>query len=134
MTRTQVYRKWAAMKQRCLNKNASKYRLYGGRGIGICARWMGFEAFFADMGHPPTRKHELDRIDNNGDYTPENCRWATRSQQVRNTRVTKLSEALAAELRAYVAAGGRVTDWAKERGVNRQTAYNVTKPSGGAWA
>lgn len=83
------------------------------------------------MGLKPSPKHEIDRIDNDGDYEPGNCQWATRSQQVRNTRVTKLSEALVSDLRAWVKAGGQVRQWAADHGIKEQTAYNVT--SRGAW-
>lgn len=120
------------MRQRCQNPNADKFKHYGGRGIRVCDRWQSFENFFADMGHPPTPKHELDRMDNEGHYEPGNVRWATRKQQVRNTRVTKLSEALVTDLRAHVASGGRTMDWARTNGINPQTAYNVA--TRGAWA
>lgn len=75
------------MIQRCENVNRHKYRLYGGRGITVCARWRhSFLAFRADIGErPPGRT--LDRINNNGNYEPSNCRWATAVQQRRNRRV-----------------------------------------------
>jgi len=79
------------MKRRCLNPNASQFALYGGRGITICQRWVGsFEAFLADMGEKPSRGHSLDRIDNDGPYSPGNCRWATAKDQVANSRMAKL--------------------------------------------
>lgn len=80
------YRSWFSMQDRCLNKNNSDYRRYGGRGIGICNRWVNqFPNFIDDMGAKPSREYSLDRIDNDGDYGPENCRWATNEQQSRNT-------------------------------------------------
>ena len=84
--RTKVYRIWAGMKNRCLNPNAEKYHLWGGRGITVCERWMKFENFLEDMGEPPSIYHSIDRIENNKGYYKENCRWATSKEQCRNTR------------------------------------------------
>jgi hypothetical protein len=79
------YQVWVAMRQRCLNRKCRAYGRYGGRGITICARWLeSFEAFLADVGRKPSARHSLDRINNNGDYEPSNCRWATPAQQNRN--------------------------------------------------
>lgn len=82
---TRTYLTWENMKQRCLNPKYTHYSSYGGRGIRICKRWYRFTNFLEDMGIRPKNK-TLDRINNNGDYKPSNCRWATKLQQMNNTR------------------------------------------------
>lgn len=87
---TKAYTAWHGMIQRCTNNKSRKYDSYGGRGILVCDRWLVFENFISDMGNPPTGNCSIDRVDNNGDYCPENCRWATIKQQARNTRRNRL--------------------------------------------
>lgn len=78
---------WSGMIARCENPNVAKYESYGGRGVKVCARWRkSYAAFLADMGRRPSKRHSIDRINNDGDYEPTNCRWATASQQMRNRR------------------------------------------------
>lgn len=86
LTGTPEYRSWQAMFKRCDNPNSEAYHHYGGRGIGICERWKEFTNFLADMGHRPSMQHSLDRKDNDGNYEPGNCRWATKEEQARNQR------------------------------------------------
>jgi hypothetical protein len=81
------YNSWSAMLQRCYYKKNRHYKDYGARGIKVCARWRkSYPAFLKDMGRRPSPEHSLDRIDNDGNYTPHNCRWATASQQQTNKR------------------------------------------------
>lgn len=84
--RSPEFRAWVAMKQRCENPNVPHFDTWGGRGIGVCARWADFPTFLADMGPRPSAKHSLDRIDPNGNYEPGNCRWTTKDVQQHNVR------------------------------------------------
>lgn len=90
LSRHPLYESWKQMRQRCTNVNSINFPNYGGRGIRVCARWArSFKLFLKDMGEKPGPEYTLDRIDVNGNYTPENCRWATPEQQRFNKRNTR---------------------------------------------
>lgn len=131
------YNRWKAMRSRCYYRKGSGYANYGGRGIKVCDRWNGpdgFPNFLADMGPMPSTRHTLDRIDNDGDYCPENCRWTTRKQQLRNTRINRLvtyngeTKPLAEWIEA-LGLNGKMVRTRIERGWSPDEAFNT--PPGG---
>ena len=88
---TPEFTAWMGMINRCTNPGSTDFQNYGGRGIKVCDRWRNnFSAFLADLGQKPSGRHSLDRVDTNGNYEPENCRWATPSEQARNRRSNRL--------------------------------------------
>jgi hypothetical protein len=111
MSRRPVYITWCAMKDRCYNPRNKKYGDYGGRGIYVCDRWRdSFENFLEDMGERPFPRAELDRLDNDGPYSPDNCKWATRRENMAHTRCSP----------TLTARGQTKTlqQWSAESGVN----------------
>lgn len=117
------YMAWVAIKRRCYNPKAKQYPNYGGRGITITDRWLGkdgFVNFISDLGKKPTPAHSLDRYpDNNGNYEPSNCRWATHIEQQRNKRDNHLLE--------YNGEKMVLLDWAKKLNVERYFIYHHLK-------
>jgi hypothetical protein len=106
---------WRGMRSRCLCKSDASFKNYGGRGIRICRRWDQFENFLSDMGERPVGM-TLDRIDANGDYTPENCRWATGSQQAANKREKQGLGMLVFNGKTQTA-----SEWVREYGLGQNT-------------
>lgn len=111
---TSEYVAWRGMLARCFNKNSPNYKNYGGRGITVCADWLKFENFISDMGNKPTVEHSIDRYPNvNGNYQPDNCRWATNAEQQRNRRSNVKF--------TYKGKTQCLTEWAEEYGMSRKT-------------
>lgn len=80
-----MYERWLSMKKRCYYGKSRSYKYYGGKGVKVCERWHDFANFYADMGDPPTPRHEVDRIDEDGDYCPDNCRWLAKADNVKRS-------------------------------------------------
>ncbi len=115
-TKTSIYHIWISMKARCNNKMYIDYKNYGGRGISVCDRWLhSFENFYEDMGPKPTNKHTIDRINNNGNYEPRNCRWITRLDQANNKRSNIII--------TYKNKTQSLAHWCRELGLKYSTTY-----------
>lgn len=113
MTNTKEFFAWRGILSRCNNPNDAAYPDYGGRGITVCNHWLEFKNFFEDMGYAPTKNHSIDRIENGKGYYKENCRWATKKIQSRNTRQNNIIE--------YNGIKKCVAEWAEEKGLTYQT-------------
>ena len=113
---TPTYLSWASMKRRCYDKNFKQYKDYGGRGVTVCDRWLeSIENFIEDMGERP-EGCTLDRIDTDGNYCKENCKWSTKSEQVRNRRAN-FNITIDGETKC-------LEDWCIQYGINRSTVYS----------
>lgn len=108
MAKTPIYNAWWNMRERCRDPKRKDWKSYGGRGITVCERWKEFPNFLADMGERPSPAHSIDRIDNNGNYEPGNCRWATAWEQRNNMTMNRRIKIDFCELTA--------AQWARERG------------------
>ena len=122
MTRTRLYKIWDGMKNRCLTKTSNTYKKYGAKGITICDRWRDFKNFYDDMGHPPTDKHTIDRIDPYGNYEPSNCRWALMKAQ-QNNRTNN-------HLLTCNGVTKTLQQWADETGIHYKTILSRINRSG----
>lgn len=111
-SKTPEYSSWRSMRERCQNPNSKYYPRYGGCGIVICERWQTFENFREDMGLRPSLKHTIDRYPNNdGNYEPGNCRWATKKEQSRNTKTNRRL--------TYNGETKCVVEWAEQLGMSK---------------
>jgi hypothetical protein len=119
--RSGTYVSWQGMQARCFNGNTPGYANYGGRGITVCDRWRNFPEFLADMGERPAGT-AIERIDNDGNYEPGNCRWAPREEQQQNTRRTRLDRTLVDMIRASPKS---IATLASELDVSRTTVRNA---------
>lgn len=126
-SRTPEYSVFQGMMTRCYNAKSISYSRYGGRGISVADRWFGqcgFDNFLDDMGPRPSPDHSIERIDNDGDYCPENCRWATRDEQAANKR-----HVTGSRQRRVISHGGKsacLSEWARILGVSRKKiAYRL---------
>lgn len=119
------YQTWAGMRKRCLQPNCKAWPNYGGRGIRISPRWDSFENFLADVGPKPSPAHSLDRIDVNGNYEPGNVRWATKVEQARNTRATKLEAHEAEQIRWLLCERQTKTSIARFFGISITTVSRI---------
>ena len=116
MSGSKVYAIWEGMKQRCSSPSSSYWHRYGGRGIKVCEKWKLFENFYADVGDPPTENHSLGRIDNDGDYEPNNVRWETLEQQ-NNNKVLNHKVTIDGVTKT-------LTQWAQENGLKPSTVMS----------
>lgn len=98
------------MRRRCNNPKDHKYLDYGGRGITVCDDWEDFATFYRDMGDRPSNKHSIERVDNGGPYSPDNCRWATMQEQCNNKRSSVIIE--------FNSESKSLMQWSRETGIN----------------
>ncbi len=110
---TRTHNCWRGILVRCTNQNARSYVNYGGRGITICRRWLDFAAFREDMGDCPSDQHTIERLDNDGHYEPSNCIWATRKEQARNRRTSRMV--------TFNGATMCLNAWSEKTGIARET-------------
>jgi hypothetical protein len=114
-SRSTVFVTWSGMLNRCHNSNSPCFHRYGGRGIKVCDRWLDFENFRKDMGERPFSSAQIDRIDNDGDYEPLNCRWATLLENIHNKGSLKQI--------TYKGETHILAEWAKKLGIEYGTLY-----------
>ncbi len=127
MTNTSEYISWKCMKDRCNVSATNGYKYYGGKGVKVCDRWENsFSNFIKDMGNKPTLKHQIDRLDSSKDYTPDNCRWATPTENIRDRDYTKLTTKKASEIRdLYNNSNMSQSELAEEYGVSTSNIWHI---------
>jgi hypothetical protein len=113
MSNSPEWKAWSEMRNRCDNPKNSRYYCYGKRGISVCERWRKFKNFFADMGRKPSSSHSIERIDTNGNYEPDNCKWAAAKEQANNVTNNRLI--------TYAGKTRTVAQWAEELEINYGT-------------
>ena len=124
VTKQREYFIYYAIKTRCYSKKSNHYHRYGGRGIIMCKRWLySYKNFIADMGMRPSKKHSIERIDNNGNYEPSNCKWATSSEQSNNT--------ISNNVLSFNGESLTTTQWERKTGIKRKT---ITRRIGMGWS
>jgi len=124
MVNTPTWRTWRNIKKRCFTTSYEYYKHYGGRGITVCERWVNsFAAFYEDVGERPGQEYSLERIDNDGNYEPGNCRWATQKEQSRN-RQTSFMVTFRGETRC-------LAEWAEITGIPYRILFSRLRP---AWS
>jgi hypothetical protein len=116
--RSKTYNVWYGMRRRCIDPNVRDYGRYGGRGIKVCDRWQKFENFLADMGECP-KDRSLDRINNDGNYEPSNCRWATPREQSANS--------IGAQMITFAGRTQHQSDWMRELGLTPGALWHRLK-------
>ncbi len=115
-TGTLTYKRWKSMQSRCHSVNSKSYQNYGGRGIKVCEQWLySFDNFLKDMGECPSAEYTLERINNQGNYEPLNCKWATKKEQNRNTSRNRLIQ--------YKGETHCIGEWAEILGISKNTIY-----------
>ena len=128
MTHSREYRIWRNIKSRCLNSKSTNYHLYGGRGIKICPEWENsFEQFLNDMGPAPSEIHSIDRINSDGNYEKDNCRWATPEEQGQNTRRTIFTPETVKQVREMFANGKTRKEISEIFECNISTVNNIIR-------
>ena len=120
---TPEYTTWVRMKARCTNPKIDGFKYYGARGISVCDRWnKSFPDFLADMGYKPSNEYSIERIDCNGNYCPENCKWILNTEQSKNRRMENIEKRITFNGETH-----SIWDWAKIVGITHHALYSRIK-------
>lgn len=121
-----IYGVWLGIKKRCYNQNEDMYHRYGGRGITVCGEWMAsFENFLKDMGDGYRKGLQIDRIDNDGNYEPSNCRWITPINNIRNSTIARLNLSDVKDIKLKISLGVNQSELARKYGISRSTICDI---------